>query len=110
MLDRIYEQQRKEVPEDVTVQEYFEKYAQRDYMKAIEYEQRKVQNTSKLYNKSDYNALIDKHKSTLFGNVLNPNVSIEDQEIKLPTYISDQQRQERRKRFYDTVLSKIGGV
>jgi len=107
----INQKNKKEIPDDVGLAEYLEKYAPKKYLEALEYEQKQAQlDLTRIYNKADYNELLKRHRSTkIFGDVFNPEVSIDDQEIKLPHKISDQLRQERRKKFLDAIL-KGGGV
>ena len=101
---RVYEKERERVPEDTDLFTYLEKYASWDYYDALQNINKKRQTTAQLYNSKDYNDLLSRHKNTLFGNALNPNASLDDQEIHLPTSISDEQRQERRARFFDSIM------
>ena len=101
---RVYEKERERVPEDTDLFTYLNKYASWDYYNALQNINKKRQTTAALYNSKDYNDLLSRHKNTLFGNALNPNASLDDQEIHLPTSISDEQRQERRARFFDSIM------
>jgi hypothetical protein len=107
---KMYEQARKEIPSDVGLAEYLEKYAPKKYMEALEADQKRNQaDLSKLYDKGDYNELIKRHKDSMFNsNVFKPEANIDDQEIKLPVMISEKTRQERRQQFL--AMLKGGGV
>lgn len=105
----INQKAKKEIPNDVGLVEYLEKYAPKQYIEALEYESRKSQaDLTKLYNKTDYNKLLNMHKTSLFGDVFNPDATIDDQEIRLPNLISQKTRQERRKQFLDTIMNGGG--
>ena len=108
---QVFQKERERVPADTDLVTYLNKYASKDYYDALQNINKKQQSTSQLYNSGDYNALLNKHKNTLFGNALNPNANFDDQEITLPTSISDEQRQERRKRFFESIMqNQSGGI
>lgn len=108
---QVFQKERERVPADTDLVTYLNKYASKDYYDALQNINKKQQSTSQLYNSGDYNALLNKHKNTLFGNALNPNANLDDQEITLPTSISDEQRQERRRRFFESIMqNQSGGI
>ena len=107
---KMFEERQKKVPPDIGLMEYLEKYAVDDYYEAMNNEIRKTQNTSQLYNQNDYRSLLERHKNSLFGPALDPNSNIDDQEIRLPNYVSDAQKQERRKRFFETICAQANDV
>lgn len=91
---------------DMGFVEYFNTYAGQEYMEAlINKSKRGNNNLRTLYNPDDYNSLLKRHKEGLFGNALNPDASIDDMEVRLPSVISEQTKQERRMRFMNAVLS-----
>lgn len=95
--------------EGVGLVEYLDKYAGVEYMNACTRStNNNTNNIRSLYNPGDYNALLNHHKEGLFGNIFNPNVSIDDQEVRLPTAISEKTRQERRAAFLNAILSNGG--
>jgi hypothetical protein len=97
--NQMHEKAKKEIPDNVGLLEYLEKYAPKKYMEALEHDQRKVQaDLTKTYNKVDYKELIDRSRG-IYKSVFNPDANIDDQEIKLPNFISEKTMQERRKRF-----------
>lgn len=114
IFNNMYEKAKKEIPDDVGLVEYLEKYAPGKYVEALMADQlAKQRDLRRVYNSADYGKLINIHKSTppsMFGNVFNPNASIEDQEIRLPNFISEQTRQERRQRFLDSIMKNGGGL
>lgn len=107
---KIYSDYKKAVPDDMSLQEYLEGPGRVDYLNYLEREERKKKaDLSKLYNKNDYDSLLNMHKHTLFGNsVFNPDASIDDQEVHLPNMVSEVTKQERRRRFMEALLSKGG--
>ena len=106
---KAFEDRQKKVPPDIGLMEYLENYAVDDYYEAKKLEMKKTHNTSALYNQDDYRSLLERHKSSLFGPALDPNSNIDDQEIRLPSHITEKQKQERRNRFIQTILAQ-GGV
>lgn len=63
-------------------------------------------NLTKVYNSKEYNNLLNRHKNQ-FGTVLAPfESSIDDQEIKLPVSISDEQRQIRKRAFLESIMKQ----
>ena len=104
-----YEKERSEIPNDISLIDYLENHAGKKYADAKTREQKRNNTTGKLYNKTEYGNLLDQNKSSLFGGVFDPNASLDDQEVRLPNLISEQTRQERRKRFMETILSQ-GGI
>lgn len=116
-MEQLYNQTAKMIDEgqkkygDIGMVEYFNKYAGKEYMEVIEERNKKKNNNVRsLYNPNDYNALLNAHKEGLFGNTFNPNANIDDQEVRLPSHISAKARQERRKRFLDSILANTGGM
>jgi hypothetical protein len=97
---------KEEVPDDVGLVEYLENYAPKKYIETMDYNQKQAQyDLTQIYNKEDYNKLVTSRKTSLFGNsVFNPEATIDDQEIKLPNFISERTRQERRKMFIDSIM------
>lgn len=107
---QMFEKAKKEIPDDVGLAEYLEKYAPKKLMEAYEADQKRAQaDLTKLYNKSDYNELIKTNRSMFGSSVFNPDASIDDQEIRLPNLISEQTRQERRKQFLNAIIGN-GGI
>lgn len=106
-INQVYEQNK--APDDIGLVEYMEKYGQQQYAAIIDKKIRQQSNTGNLYNRDNYNSLLDKHRSELFGGILDPNASVDDLEVRLPNYISDKTKQERRQRFLETIMSQNGG-
>lgn len=108
--NQMYDKAKKEIPDDVGLAEYLEKYAPKKIMEAYEQDQKKAQaDLTKLYNKTDYNELIKSNRSIFGSTVFNPDASIDDQEIRLPNLISERTRQERRAQFLNAIVGN-GGI
>lgn len=105
------QQAKEEIPNDVGLVEYLDKYAPLKYIEAMKNDEREKQkDLTSVYNKADYGKLLGIHKaSPMFGNALNPDASIDDQTIRLPTYISDKAKQERRAKFLESIMKMKGG-
>lgn len=104
-----FNKERERVPADTDLYTYLKEYAPFEYFEAQQAQNKSMLGANKLYNSKDYNNLLEQHKSTLFGNSLNPFANTDDQEIHLPTYISSEERQARRKAFFDTIFQNQKG-
>lgn len=108
-INNLYTEYRNKIPNNVGMIEYFNKYASDDYMDALNSEyMKKVQNLTNAYNSSAYKDSITSN-IPIYGKALqDPNMirGLEDVEVKLPTYISDATRQQRRAQFIASLMNK----
>ena len=109
-INNLYTQYRNRIPNDTGMIEYFNKYASDDYMDALNSEYvKKVQSLTNAYNSDAYKESIASKQFSIYGKALqDPNMirGLDDIEVKLPTYISDATRQERRAQFIASLMSK----
>ena len=100
---KVHEEYAKDMPDNIGLIEYLRDYAGEHYLEARKELSVQAQNASGLYNKNDFNTIMNAHKSP-FNTLFNPYASIDDQEVRLPGYVSEKSRQERRARFMQSML------
>lgn len=93
------------MPDNVNLATYLKDFANKHYLEARKEATAKNNGVDNLYNKSDFNTIMNAHKSS-FSTLFNPYASIDDQEVRLPGYVSEKSRQERRARFINAALGR----
>lgn len=110
--NRHFEQIKQQYPDDMSMLEFSEKFADIyvEHLQDKEKESRK--NLTQLYDRNGYNQLIQMHKnsnnyfSTVFqGGNPNREVTIDDMEVKLPNHMQNEY-QARRQAFLSAILNK----
>lgn len=104
-VNKIYNDRIQEVSEDMGLFEYLSDQVTKDILKAEDNNIKAEQsNLGSLYDTNGYNKFLNQFKQSGPFAALNPNASIDDLTISLPSMVSEQQRAARRKAF----LAQIG--
>lgn len=103
--NKIAEQRAQVVSNDMGLAEYFAGPAVQDVLQAEDRQMKMEQsNLGELYNSNGYNKFLNQFKHNGPFAALNPNATIDDMTINLPSMVSERTRAERRKAF----LASIG--
>lgn len=92
-------------PDDMGMCEFFENFGEIYLEEKIRQQKEKRKDLSGLYNKNHYNQLVNMHSNSnnQYNRVFNNNVNIDDMEIHLPTSLSNEYH-ERKRKFIESLL------
>lgn len=112
-VNQVYEQEKNRIPDECGLADYH-KYASDILYEIEDFEIRKTQrNLTRLYNNQQYRQLIDSRSgaNNYFNSMFNgapstaSNINIDDMSVKLPHHLVNNNIEERRKAFFNTITS-----